>query len=392
MLLIIEQGQKMIIFVLVFTIRVVVTLKKNDFVMFKPGIPYNDLPLLPPSVELESKAILKKTIIASRALSELKGAITNLPNPTLFIDTINLQEAQASSAIENIVTTQDELFKSYLADKAVKNSIVKEVLHYKEALWMAWDQLDKKPLLTTNLFVNIVQEIKENNSGIRNVPGTTLKNPLTGKIVYTPPEGEKIIRDKLKNLEDFIHNNKDGIDPLVKMAVIHYQFEAIHPFFDGNGRTGRILLLLYLKLAGLLNNPSLYLSKYIIENKDEYYFNLREVTEKNDWQGWILYMLDMIEKTALFGRRQISSIELLMAEMGSEIQKKLPKVYTKDLLEVLFKLPYTKRSQLLKVGLGNLKTVGNYLRVLEGAGFLRSEKIGKEKLYVNFRLLKVLSK
>lgn len=360
--------------------------------MFKPNVPYNDLPLLPPSAELESKAILKKTILASRALSEIKGAITNLPNPALFIDTINLQEAQASSAIENIVITQDELFKSYLADKMVTNPIVKEVLHYKEALWMALEQMDTKPLLTTNLFINLVQIIKENQSGIRNVLGTSLKNPLTGKIVYTPPEGEEIIRDKLKNLEDFIHNDKDGIDPLVKMAVIHYQFEAIHPFFDGNGRTGRIILLLYLKLVGLLDNPSLYLSKYIIENKDEYYSNLRKVTEKNDWQGWILYMLDMIEKSAIYGRKQISAIEMLMTEMGLEIQKKLPKVYSKDLLEVLFRLPYTKRNQLEKAGLGNIKTVGNYLRELESAGFLRSEQIGKEKLYLNYRLLKVCSK
>jgi len=360
--------------------------------MINPEIPHAELPLLPPDTELDSKVILKKAIVASRALSELKGAITNLPNPTLFVDTINLQEAQASSAIENIVTTQDELFKSYLADKTINNPIVKEVLHYKEALWMAWDYLDVKSLLTTNLFIRIVQVIKENKSGIRNIPGTSLKNPSTKKIIYTPPVGEEVIRKKLKNLEDFIHDTEDGIDPLVKMAVIHYQFEAIHPFFDGNGRTGRIILLLYLKQVGLLDNPSIYLSKYIIENKNEYYANLRKVTEKKDWQTWILFMLDMIEKTARFGREQISSIETLMAEMGSEIQNKLPKVYSKDLLELMFRLPYTKRNQLVKAGLGNLKTVGNYLRELEEAGFLRSEKIGKEKLYMNYRLLDLLGK
>jgi Fic family protein len=360
--------------------------------MFNPEIPYTDLPLLPPETELDSKVILKKAIVASRALSELKGAITNLPNPTLFLDTMNLQEAQASSAIENIVTTQDELFKSYLADKTINNPIVKEVLHYKEALWMAWDYLDVKSLLTTNLFIRIVQVIKENKSGIRNIPGTSLKNPSTEKIIYTPPVGEEVIRNKLKNLEDFIHDTEDGIDPLVKMAVIHYQFEAIHPFFDGNGRTGRIILLLYLKQVGLLDNPSIYLSKYIIENKNEYYANLRKVTEKKDWQPWILFMLDMIEKTARFVREQIFSIETLMAEMGSEIQNKLPKVYSKDLIELMFRLPYTKRNQLVKAGLGNLKTVGNYLRELEEAGFLRSEKIGKEKLYMNYRLLDLLGK
>jgi Fic family protein len=360
--------------------------------MFHPDVPYNDLPLLPPEAELESKAILKKAIVASRALSELKGAITQLPNPTLLIDTINLQEAQASSAIENIITTQDELFKSYLADKTIKNPLVKEVLHYKEALWMAWAQLDKKPLLTTNLFVNIVQVIKENKSGIRNVPGTSLKNPATGSTIYTPPAGEQLIREKLRNLESYIHATRDGTDPLIKMAVIHYQFEAIHPFFDGNGRAGRILLLLYLKLAGLLDNPSLYLSKYIIENKKEYYLNLRRVTEAHDWEGWILFMLEMIEKSAQSGREQIAYIQHLFNELGSEIKAKLPKVYSKDLLEQLFRLPYTKRAQLVKAGLGNPKTSGNYLRELEKAGLLRSEKVGKEKLYLNYRLLNILSR
>ncbi|THD66630.1 Fic family protein [Robertkochia marina] len=356
---------------------------------YDPGIPYNDLPLLPPSEELETTAILKKTISASRALSELKGAVTNLPNPTLFIDTINLQEARASSAIENIITTQDELFKASIADKKYDNPATKEVMHYKDALWYGFDQIKRKPLLTTNLFIAIMRIVKENESGIRNAPGTQLKNPVTNKVIYTPPEGEGIIREKLKNLEDFIHA-EDGIDPLVKMAVIHYQFEAIHPFFDGNGRTGRIILLLYLKLTGLLDLPALYLSSYIIEHRDQYYAKLRKVTEDHHWEGWILYMLDMVEQTALRGRNQIADIEKLMNEMGLEIQEKLPRVYSKDLLEILFKLPYTKRTQLERAGLGSLKTVGNYLKDLEDNGFLKSEQVGKEKLYLNFRLLTIL--
>lgn len=360
--------------------------------MYNPEKPYNELPFLPPAEQIESISILKKTISASRELSELKGAITNLPNPRLFIDTIYLQEAQASSAIENIVTTQDELFKSYLAEKKITNPVIKEVIHYKEALWYGIEQMKKRPFLTTNLFINLVQIIKENKAGIRNVPGTAIINQSTGKVIYSPPEGEDIIRIKLKNLEDFIHNEEDGIDPLVKMALIHYQFEAIHPFFDGNGRTGRIILLLYLKLSGLLNIPSIYLSIYIIENKDAYYAALRKVTEENIWQDWILYMLDMIEETTKTGKSQINSIVKLMAEMGTEIQQKLPKIYSKDLLEILFRLPYTKRNQLEKAGLGNLKTVGNYLRELESAGFLRSERVGKEKLYLNFRLMEILSR
>jgi Fic family protein len=182
------------------------------------------------------------------------------------------------------------------------------------------------------------------------------------------------------------------MDPLIKMAIIHYQFEAIHPFFDGNGRTGRIILLLYLKLTGLMDLPALYLSNYIIKHKNDYYTNLRNVTEKGDWETWILYMLDMVEQTAKKGREQIAEIEKVMNKMGAEIQKKLPKVYSKDLLEILFRLPYTKRNFLEDAGLGNLKTVGNYLKELEEAGFLKSEQVGKEKLYLNYKLMEVLKK
>jgi Fic family protein len=360
-------------------------------ITYNPEIPYNDLPLLPPKVEIENTTILKKTIAASRALSELKGAITNLPNPRLFIDTINLQEAQASSAIENIITTEDELFKASIAEKKNDNPATKEVLHYKDALWFGVEQIENRPILTTNLFIAVMQIIKENLSSIRNAPGTKLKNPATNTVVYTPPEGENVIREKLKNLEDFIHA-EDNIDPLVKMAIIHYQFEAIHPFFDGNGRTGRIILLLYLKITGLLDFPSLYLSNYILQHKEKYYLNLRKVTEEGEWEDWIMYMLDMVEQTALKGRRQIAEIEKLMNEMGTEIQQKLPKIYSKDLMLELFRLPYTKRNQLEKAGLGNLKTAGNYLKELENKGFLKSEQVGKEKLYLNVKLLEVLSK
>lgn len=357
--------------------------------IFNKEKPYNKLPSLPPNTDIESKEILKKVIVASRALSELKGAITNLPNPNLFIDTINLQEAQASSEIENIVTTQDALFKASIADKKIEDSATKEVLHYKDALWYGINNLKKRPILTTNLFINLVQIIKENKAGIRNVPGTQLKNPATGKVVYTPPEGLEVIRQKLKELEDFIHA-EDKVDPLIKMALIHYQFDAIHPFFDGNGRTGRIILLLYLKLSGLIEMPALYLSRYIIEHKYDYYKGLRLITEKGNWENWVLYMLDMIQQTATKGRKRILQIENLMIETGKEIQKVLPKVYSKDLLEMLFKLPYTKRQYLVNAGLGNLKTVGIYLKELEEKNLLKSERVGKEKLYLNRQLMKVL--
>lgn len=356
---------------------------------YNPEVPYDDLPFLPPNKPIETSVILKKTITASRSLSELKGALTNLPNPNLFLDTIQLQEAQASSAIENIITTHDELFKQSIADKKIDNPAIKEVLHYKDALWLGLEVMKTKPFLTTNLFIKLVQVLKKNNAGIRNALGTQLKNPATGKVVYTPPEGEELIREKLKNLEDFIHAD-DDIDPLIKMSIIHYQFEAIHPFFDGNGRTGRIILLLYLKLTGLLHLPALFLSRYIMENKDIYYKNLRAVTEKNDWQGWICYMLDMIETTAKKDRQRILHIEKLMGTMGNEIQEKLPKVYSMDLVQTIFRLPYTKRQFLEKAGLGNLKTVGNYLKQLEEQDFLISEQVGKEKLYLNYKLLEIL--
>ncbi|MEM9896753.1 MAG: Fic/DOC family N-terminal domain-containing protein, partial [Bacteroidota bacterium] len=216
-----------------------------DMSAFHPTNPYNNLPDLPPPVELETKAILRRVISASRSLSELKGAITNLPNPLLFVDTINLLEAQASSAIENIITTQDALFQASVADLKIENSATKEVIHYKDALWYGVQEINKRPLLTTKLLIALVRIIKKNQSGIRNVPGTQLKNPVTGEVIYTPPEGESLIREKLHAFEKFV-NEKSELDPLIKLALMHYQFEAIHPFFDGNGRTGRIILLLFL--------------------------------------------------------------------------------------------------------------------------------------------------
>ena len=263
---------------------------------FDRKIPYNHLPLLPPEEDIETKNILRKTISAGRALAQLNGTLINLPNPTLFLDTIYLQEAKASSEVENIITTNDELYKSLVADRKIEHSATKEVLNYKEALWLGLEQLKTKPFITTNLCIKIVQCIKQNDASIRVTSGTTLSNSL-GEIIYTPPSGDQIIREKLANLEKFINENIT-IDPLIKMAILHYQFEAIHPFSDGNGRTGRILLLLYLKLSGLLDTPAIYLSEYIIKNKVEYYRCLRGVTEKNEWEAYILYMLDMIEVTS----------------------------------------------------------------------------------------------
>ena len=358
---------------------------------FNRKIPFDDLPLLPPRlVELETKNILLKTITASRSLAKLNGSMTNLPNPRLFLDTIHLQEAKASSEIENIITTNDDLYKAVVAEKKVENPATKEVLNYKEALSLGLDRLDSQPFITTNLCIEIVQCIKQNSSGIRVTSGTTLSN-TNGEVIYTPPSGESIIRDKLANLEKFI-NRDDSLDPLIKMAIMHYQFEAIHPFSDGNGRTGRILLLLYLKMEKLLDIPAIYLSEYIIKNKIDYYKKLRNITENNDWEGFILYMLDMIESTANKGLIRLENIISLMETTKENIKTKLPKVYSKDLIEIIFKLPYTKRQFLINAGLGTPKTVGNYLILLEEQGFLDSIKVGREKLYLNHKLMEILEK
>lgn len=350
--------------------------------------PYNNLPLLPPKVDIETKEVLKKSISASRALAQLNGAIRNLPNPRLFLDTIHLQEAKASSEIENIITTNDDLYKSIVADKKFENAATKEVISYREAIWLALDKLDKKPFITTNLSIEIVQCIKQNTSGIRKTPGTTLSN-TTGEVIYTPPTGENVIREKMANLEKFI-NEDNSLDPLVKMAIMHYQFEAIHPFSDGNGRTGRILLLLFLKIEKLLDIPAIFLSQYIMDHKNDYYKKLRDVTERNDWSGFIIYMLDMIEQTATTDLNRLESIISLMSKTADKIKQKLPKIYSKDLVELLFKLPYTKRKFLIEAGLGTPKTVGNYLMALEENGFLKSVRVGKEKLYLNQELMKLL--
>src|SRR5690606_28485321 len=297
---------------------------------FDRKIPYNDLPLLPPKADIETKEILRKAISAGRALAQLNGTLMNLPNPTLFLDTIYLQEAKASSEVENIITTNDELYKSLVADRKVENSAIKEVLSYKEALWLGLEQLKTKPFITTNLCIRIVQCIKQNNASIRVTPGTTLSN-TQGEVIYTPPSGETVIREKFANLEKFI-NEDESIDPLIKMALMHYRSEAIHPFADGTGRTGRILLLLYLTLSGLLDTPAIYLSEYIIKNKADYYNSLRSVTENNDWENYILYMLDMIEETSIKGLERLNKITTTMDKTANEIKHKLPKIYSKDLV------------------------------------------------------------
>jgi Fic family protein len=355
--------------------------------VFDRNRPFNDLPLLPPETDLESKAILKKAIAANRELAELKGAGDALPNQAILVNSIVLQEARLSSEIENIVTTTDELYKATDEDPSKLDHATKEVLRYREALWHGFENLKSRPL-STNLFIELVKIIKQTDFGIRRVPGTKIANSQ-GDAVYTPPEGELLLRDLLSNLERFMHA-EDYIDPLVKLAVLHYQFEAIHPFMDGNGRTGRIINILYLVEKGLLKIPVLYLSHFIIQNKTDYYAGLRQVTEHNGWEPWILYMLDAIAATARQTREKIFRIRDAMDSAQELARTKAPKIYSKDLIELIFEMPYCKIRFLENRGIAKRQTAAVYLKALEEIGLLQSLKVGREVYYLNAPLLAIL--
>lgn len=359
--------------------------------VYNPLIPYNDLPDLPPRRDIETVPILKRAVTAGRALAELKGLGETLPDQNILVNSIVLQEARASSEIENIVTTNDALFRALAASsQAGVDAATKEVLRYREALWTGFQDLTERPVLSTNVFVHIVNTIRENQAGIRSHPGTVIVNAATGETIYTPPDGESVIRRKLHNLEEYIHS-AEGPDPLIKMAVIHYQFEAIHPFSDGNGRTGRIVGILYLAQQKLLDLPVLYLSRHIIGNKADYYRLLRQVTEAEDWEPWILYMLEAVEETADFTRKRILEIRSLMSETIEIVRDRLPKVYSKELVELLFKQPYTKAEHLVSAGIAKRQTAAIYLKELESIGALRSSRVWRENIFINARLFDLLA-
>jgi len=349
--------------------------------------PFNDLPGLPPPVDLESRVVLKQAIASNRVLANLRGLAAQMPNQGMLINSLVLQEARLSSEIENIVTTNDELYRADADADGKANAHTKEVLRYRQALNYGFRELKVRPL-ATNLFIEIVQIIKEVELGIRKVPGTALKS-LLGEVIYTPPVGEGVIRDKLANLEQFMHA-QDELDPLIKMAVTHYQFEAIHPFEDGNGRTGRILNVLFLVDKGLLELPVLFLSRYIMANKIGYYEGLRGVTERQDWEGWILYMLKAVEATAQQTFDQVVRIRSLMEQVREQVGKQAPGIYSKDLVEAIFKHPYTKIQFLVDAGIAKRQTASTYLQTLAGLGVLRQSKQGREMYYINDALLSEL--
>ena len=357
--------------------------------MFDRNQPFNHLPALPPAGDIETAVVLKKAITASRAMAELKGMAERMPNQAMLIDSLVLQEARASSEIENILTTNDEIFKADSDETLPASAEAKEVLRYRQALNHGFRQIKTRPL-ATGMFVEIAQRIKEMNFDIRRLPGTRIANGQ-GETIYTPPEGEAVIRDKLRELENFMHAD-DGLDVLVKMALVHYQFEAIHPFPDGNGRTGRIVNILYLVEQGLLNLPVLYLSRYIIDHKAEYYEGLRRVTEEGAWHDWVLYMLDAVEQTSIRTHGQITDILALMESVRERVQREAPGIYSKDLIEQIFKQPYCKIQFLERAGLGTRQTCAKYLRELESMGILTGQKMGREVYFINSALFALLTR
>ena len=360
--------------------------------VFDPSKPYNDLPLLPPRADLETRAVLKACIEARAALAELKQAGELIPNQAVLINSIPLLEAQASSEIENIVTTTDRLFQ-YADDRSgAADPATKEALRYRTALRQGFESLSQLPL-TTRTAVKVCQTIKGMDIDIRNTPGTTLMNDATGERIYTPPEGEALIRDKLANWERFLHEANE-LDPLIRMAVGHYQFEAIHPFADGNGRTGRVLNLLYLVDQGLLDTPVLYLSRAIIANKADYYRLLLAVTRDENkekaWEEWILYMLHAVAETARWTTGRIRAIRRLLQDIADKMRQEAPQTYSRELAELIFEQPYCRIGNLVDAGLAHRQTASTHLKKLCEIGILREEKSGREKLFINPHLLAVL--
>jgi Fic family protein len=356
---------------------------------FQRDRPYNNLPLLPPKEELETKAVLKQTIASARALADLRGIAAKVPNPRILINGIVLQEARLSSEIENIVTTSDELYRAAANGDGVTDTHTKEVLRYREALWHGFEQIKTRPL-STNLAIAIVGIIRELQMDVRKVPGTALKNSRN-EVIYTPPEGEGLIRDKLSNLEKFIHDDTDGIDPLVKLAVMHYQFEAIHPFSDGNGRTGRILNVLYLVDKKLLDLPVLYLSHHILRYKADYYRGLRNVTEEAKWEEWVLFMLRAVEETAKDTCKKVGSILQLMKDTAERVLAEEPGIYSKDLIEVVYSNPYCRIQFVEEARIAKRQTASTYLQKLAKLGILHPVRVGREIYYINRELLKILA-
>jgi Fic family protein len=355
---------------------------------WQPNRSYNDLPRLPPQAKVETHSVLKSCISARAAVGELKQAALRIPNQGMLINTLPLLEAQASSEIENIVTTTDKLFRN-VGHEENADPATKEALRYSRALFDGYTTLKNHPL-STRTAEKICSTIKGVEMAVRRVPGTALINSATGETVYTPPEGENLLRDLLANWEKYIHNEAQ-LDPLVRLAIGHYQFEAIHPFTDGNGRTGRILNSLFLIQEELLTLPILYLSRYVIQNRAEYYRLLQGVTSEGAWEPWLLYVIKGIEETAMWTTAKIAAIDALSTHTINYVRDALPKIYSHELVDLIFKLPYCRINNLIDAGIAKRQTASIYLKQLVEAGVLAEAPSTKEKLFINSKLVTLLT-
>jgi len=354
--------------------------------------PIKKLDKLPPKREkVETLEILRQLSKSSKALGELKGIAQTMPNQAMLINAVVLQEAKDSSEIENIITTQDQLYKA-IAIKGKQSSQVKEVINYRRAIFIGHDLLKQQGFLKLKDIEFLQKTIIENNAGIRSMAGTVLKNDKTGEVVYTPPQEKDEILDLLGNFLEHFNISNEDFPPLINLAILHYQFESIHPFYDGNGRTGRILNILYLIINDLLDIPILYLSSYINENKDDYYRLLNKVNKSDDWEEYILYILRAIEVTSNRTIDKINSINNLLSETIELAQNKEPKIYRKELIELLFEQPYSKIEYVVQKLNVERKAASRYLSSLERIGIITSEKIGRENIYVNTKLIEILKK
>jgi Fic family protein len=363
-----------------------IQMKKNN-----PNVPWKPM-LLPPDIDLESRKVLKKLPEAHRALAELKGIGGTIPNQAILLNTLGLQEARDSSAVENIITTQDELFKADLDLSGWQSVAAKEVQNYAAALKKGFELVGRNNLITTNHILQIQSVLENNQAGFRKVPGTVLKNAQTGEVIFTPPQEYDEIVSVMSNLVSYINDDSiSDVDPLVKMAVIHFQFESIHPFYDANGRTGRIINILYLIQKSLLHLPILYLSRFIIEHKSEYYQHLQNVRDNQDWEAWIMFVLEGIEKTSIDTIALILEIKKLMMDYKHRIRSNY-KFYSQELINNLFRHPYTKIEFIqndLKV---SRITATNYLNHLVDDGFLAKKKLGVGNYYINEPLVALFTR
>lgn len=348
---------------------------------------YNELPILPPAVELESKAILKQCITARAALAELKQAAELIPNQGMLINTLPLLEARASSKIENIVTTTDRLFKYRQADDRA-DPMTKEALRYSYALLEGYRALAKCPL-NTGTAEQVCSKIKGVEMRVRQGPGSALANQ-SGEIIYIPPVGENLLRNLLTNWEKFLHDETD-LDPLIRMAVGHYQFEAIHPFTDGNGRTGRVLNSLFLIQEDLLTLPILYLSRYIIKHKKDYYRLLIQVTCESAWEAWILYVLKAVQETSKWTKQKIAAIRQLLTHTTEYVREKQPKIYSRELVDLIFEMPYCRIGDVIEAGLARRQAASRHLKALVEIEVLQEMQSGREKIFIHPKLMQLLT-